>query len=318
MEHCFHPVRRYLDGLNWDGVRRLDNWLTWYAGAVETPYVAAVGSRMLIAAVARIYRPGCKADNVTILQARQGALKSTLVKTLAGQWFTDEIADLGSKDAAMQVAGVWILEIAELDSMSRAEGSKVKAFISRTADRFRPPYSRQVVEAPRQCIFVGTVNHDSYLKDETGARRFWPVTCGRIDIDELGTNRDQLWAEAVHQFRAGAAWWLDSDQLHDEAEVQQAARYDGDAWDELIAKWVARPEQRNDQGGHPMQPFSSTDESVTVSDILTHAIGKRSDQWTQADQNRVARSLKFLDWERYRRRLNGALVWQYRRKVECS
>jgi putative DNA primase/helicase len=172
-----------------------------------------------------------------------------------------------------------------------------------------------VIEAPRQCIFIGTVNHDNFLKDETGARRFWPVTCGAIDIPALECDRDQLWAESVHLFRAGAKWWLDTDELHEEVAIQQEQRYDGDAWDELITRWVENPTQRYDSTGHPIEPFNSTDQSVSISDVLTHAIGKRAELWTQVDQNRVARALKFLHWERYRRRSNGSLVWLYRRKA---
>jgi hypothetical protein len=239
MESKFHPVRDYLNDLKWDGVKRLDTWLTRYAGAAQARYVAAVGARWMIAAIARVYHPGIKADCMLILEAKQGAFKSTLFKTLAGDWFTDEIADLGSKDAAMQTSGVWIIEVGELDSMSRAESGKIKAFISRTTDRFRPPYGKQVLEAPRQCIFAGTVNHTNYLRDETGARRFWPVTCGKIGIPDLKADRNQLWAEAVHQFNNGANWWLDTDELNQEAEVEQLDRFDADVWDELIKAWLA-------------------------------------------------------------------------------
>ena len=313
MENGFHPVRHYLESLEWDGVERLKNWLTTYAGAPDTPYFSAVGARWMIAAIARIFRPGCKADCMLILEAVQGALKSTLFKTLGGNWYTDEIADLGTKDSAMQTAGVWIIEVAELDSMSRSESGRIKAFMSRTTDRFRPPYGRQVIEAPRQCVFAGTVNHASYLKDETGGRRFWPVACGRIDIDALARDRDQLWAEALKLFRDGAKWWLDTDELNRQADAQQQERYEGDAWDELIARWIANPEQRTDASGHPLQPFTSTDESVTVTDVLIHAIGKRPEAWTQADQSRVARSLKSLHWERYKRRVGTNFAWHYRR-----
>jgi predicted P-loop ATPase len=313
MEGKFHPVREYLDALEWDGVRRLEVWLSRYAGAGQTRYVAAVGSRWMIAAAARVYKPGIKADCMLILEAKQGALKSTLFKTLAGDWFTDEIADLGSKDAAMQTSGVWIIEVGELDSMSRAESGKIKAFMSRTTDRFRPPYGKQVMEAPRQCIFAGTVNHANYLKDETGARRFWPVACGKIDIPGLTADRNQLWAEAVHQFRNGANWWLDTEELNREAEAQQAERYDGDAWDELIQEWVDKPEQRNDSSGHPILPFTSTRDAVTVTDVLIHAIGKRQDQWTQQDTNRVARALKSMDWVRLKQRFVGGFRWEYKR-----
>lgn len=136
----FHPVRQKLDSLKWDGTKRIDGWLSLYLGVAPSPYTNAVGARWLISAVARLYEPGVKADCALILEGEQGLMKSTALKALAEPWFTDEIADLGSKDAAMQTRGVWVIEIAELDSMSRAEVSKIKSFISRSTDRFRPPY----------------------------------------------------------------------------------------------------------------------------------------------------------------------------------
>src|SRR5208282_1506986 len=126
----------------------------------------------------------------------------------------DEIEDLGSKDAAMQTRGVWVIVIAELDSMNRGEVSKIKAFISRATDRFRPPYGKRLVESPRQCVFAGSVNHSNYLRDETSGRRFWPVACTRILIEDLARDRDQLWAEAVVRYRAGERWWLDTAELN--------------------------------------------------------------------------------------------------------
>src|SRR3954470_4414477 len=139
-DHSFHPVEDYLGGLQWDGTPRVDDWMARYLGADQSPYVSAVGRAVLIAAAARIRVPGCKVDTVPIIEGRQGIGKSSGARTLFEPWFTDEIAELGSKDAAMQTRGAWLIEIAELDSMSRAEVSRVKAFVSRSTDRFRPPY----------------------------------------------------------------------------------------------------------------------------------------------------------------------------------
>jgi predicted P-loop ATPase len=194
-DHPFHPVRTYLNSLYWDGIERVDRWLTTYLGADDTEYSRAVGSRWLISAVARIFRPGAKADCCLILEGPQGIRKSTALRTIAGEYFTDELADLGSKDAAMQTRGVWIIELSELDNLGHAEVARIKAFISRTTDRFRPPYGMRLVESPRQCVFAGTVNHGTYLRDETGGRRFWPIVCGCIDVDALARDRDQLWAK---------------------------------------------------------------------------------------------------------------------------
>lgn len=139
----------------------------------EGNYSYAVGARWMLSAVARIYRPGAKADYCVILEGPQGIKKSTALRTLAGEYFTDELADWGSKDAALQIRGVWIVEISELDSLVRSEIASIKAFMSRSADRFRPPFGKRVVECQRQCVFAGTVNHTEYLRDETGARRSW-------------------------------------------------------------------------------------------------------------------------------------------------
>ncbi len=173
----YHPPRDYLGALTWDKTARLNNWLVNYLGVEATPYARAVGQRFLISAVARLFEPGVKADSVPILEGPQDAGKSTAANILGAPWFTDELADFGSKDAAEQTIGVWIVELAELGSLSRPEVAKIKSFTSRTCDRFRPSYGRRVKTFPRQCVFVGTINQDTYLRDETGGRRFWPVNC---------------------------------------------------------------------------------------------------------------------------------------------
>lgn len=199
-----------MKGLQSDSVERLDRWLSTYLGCEDTEYSGAVGSRWLISAVTRIFHPGAKADCCLILEGPQSIRKSTALRTLAGEYFTDELADLGSKDAAMQTRCGWIIELSELDSLSNSDVARIKAFMSRTTVRFRPPYGMRLVEWPRQCVFAGTVNQTTYLRDETGGRRFWPVAAGRIDIDALARDRDPLWAEAKARFDAGAAWWLET------------------------------------------------------------------------------------------------------------
>src|SRR4051794_26838513 len=186
-----HPVRDYLNGLVWDGVPRLEAWTLTYLGAADTPLNRAFGSLWAISAVARIMRPGIKADHMLILEGPQGAKKSSALKAIAGEeWFTDELAEIGSKDAAQQMRGTWIIEIAELDAISRAEVSRIKAFLTRTTDRYRPPYERYIVTVPRQCVFAGSVNPETYLRDETGNRRFWPINCGTIELEALVQDRD--------------------------------------------------------------------------------------------------------------------------------
>jgi predicted P-loop ATPase len=276
----------------------VDSWLSTYLGAEDTEYIRAIGSRWLISAVARIFRPGAKADCCLILEGPQGIRKSTALRALAGEFFTDELADLGSKDAAMQTRGVWIIELSELDSLSHSEVARIKAFMSRTTDRFRPPYGMRLVESPRQCVFAGTVNHSTYLRDETGGRRFWPINCDRIDVESLARDRDQLWAEAKARFEAGCVWWLDSADLVRMASDEQTERYEGDPWEEVIGRW------------------SDDRSNVSISEILEKCLQKPQGLWTQSDKNRAARCLRFLGWERYRERQGARLEWRYRRRAD--
>ena len=250
----------------------------------DSPYVRAVGSRFPISAVARVLDPGCQADHMLILEGPQGILKSSALRALAGApWFTDRISNLGGKDSSMEVAGVWFIEMSELDALTRATNSAIKSFITRRNDRFRPPYGKHVMEQPRQCVFVGSINPmGGYLRDPTGARRFWPVTCGVIDLEALVRDRDQLWAEAVVRFQAGACWWLETPELEAMATAEQEARLEVDAWEEKVSKWLAG---RSD---------------VSVGEVLVGALGVPPESWSQPAQNRVAAILKSNGFKRYR------------------
>jgi predicted P-loop ATPase len=315
-DRVFHPVREYLDSLSWDGVLRIDDWLSNYLGATDTPYIRAVGTRWLISAIARIFEPGSQADCALILEGQQGIRKSSALRTLGQRWFTDRLSDLGSKDAAMETKGVWIIEIAELDTMSRSEVGTVKAFMTRTVDRFRPPYGKRLVDFPRQCVFAGSVNPEGgYLKDATGGRRSWPVPCGTIDLAALARDRDQLWAEARHRYRQGEPWWLETRELEALAGKEQAARYQGDAWDDLIRGYVERGANRMGNSYRDMTVDVGNEHApdVSVAEILQHVLGIEKGHWTQVDQNRVARSLTSMGFERYRARRGASREWRYRR-----
>ncbi|MGJ4927492.1 VapE domain-containing protein [Bradyrhizobium sp. HKCCYLRH3095] len=316
-----HPVRDYLRSLSWDGTPRIESWTLAYLGADDTRLNRAFGALWMISAVARIMRPGVKVDHMLILEGPQGAKKSSALKVLAGaDWFTDELAEIGSKDAAQQMRGVWVIEIAELDAISRAEVSRIKAFLTRTTDRYRPPYGRYVVEVARQCVFAGSVNPDTYLRDETGNRRFWPVRCGSIDLDALARDRDQLWAEAAARFDAGAVWWLDEPELIAMAAAEQDARYQSDAWDALIERWLTFEKRRVDHGGFGYDDWRDEEiertnplMDVSVGEILEGALGIEPARWTKADQMRVGAFLKTKQWERYQARIGTLREWRYRR-----
>jgi predicted P-loop ATPase len=291
----FHPVRDYLNGLHWDRRPRVTNWLTSHLGVDRSDYSEAVGQRFLISAVARVMAPGCKADAMLIIEGLQGVGKSKAIDCLVGQWFSDELSDVGTKDASLQLGGAWVFELSELDAMQRSDVAKLKAFLSRRTDRFRPPYGRRVIEVPRQCVFIGTTNSESYLRDETGARRFWPVKAHTIDIAAIQRDRDQLWAEAIDLYRAGHVWWIDNSDIASAARQEQDERYSGDPWDDAIAKHVELHRE------------------TSVGEILREVFHIEPAQWKQADQTRVARSLTSLGWIKYQHRSGDRREWRYRR-----
>ncbi len=220
-KNLFHPVLEYLDTIEWDGKPRLASWLSDYLNACgPADYLAAVGSAWIKSAVARVLFPGCKVDCVLVLEGEQGAGKSRAAAALAVQpdWFTDSLPDLHSKDAALQLAGKWIIELSELSAIRRSEIENVKGFLSRQTDTYRPPYAARTVQQPRQSVFIATTNSHAYLNDASGNRRFWPVRVGRIDVAALERDRGQLLCEALIRVRAGEVWHLT------DAEAQLALR----------------------------------------------------------------------------------------------
>ena len=214
-ENTVHPVRDYLRGVVWDGVPRIDDWLIkWHHAEGPVDYVRLVSRCWLIGSVARIMQPGCQMDNALVLESSQGVGKSTAMRVMCGdEYFGDSLPHIGvNKDAADYVRGKWIIEIGELSGIHRSDVDSVKAFITRREEKFRPAYGRKEISYLRQCTFVGTVNRDAYLRDDTGNRRYWPVRVGLADIDGLVGVRDQLWAEAVASFDRGTPWWFESDE----------------------------------------------------------------------------------------------------------
>jgi predicted P-loop ATPase len=227
-ERSFHPVRDYLDRLEWDGTERASKLFGGYFGSSSDPiYAAAIGKMFLISLVARAYDPGCQADYVPVIEGQQGIFKSTALRVLGGDWFSDDLPDVAmGKEASQYLRGKWLIEVAEMHAMSKVEVSHLKSFITRREERYRPSYGRREVFEPRQCIFIGTTNREVYLRDETGNRRFWPVAAGMIDLEGLVRDRDQLFAEAVALYRKGEQHWPDRDFEKRFIVKEQQARYE--------------------------------------------------------------------------------------------
>ena len=298
-EYKFHPVLEYLYSLTWDGQDRLDEWPINYLGCKDSAFVRAVAAKWMISAVARVEQPGCKADCALVLEGIQDLGKSTVFRILGEPWFSDEIAALGTRDASEQVVGMWLIELAELDALTRAaDVAAAKAFMSRQVDRFRPAYGHRVIKYRRQCVFGGTVNSGGWQRDETGGRRWWPLECTQIDLDGLALIRDQLWAEAHARYISGETWWLEDRVVLNEAREEQARRHETDAWEPTVLGWAA-----------------GKIEGVTMSDILTSSgcLDIKKGDIRRDQQMRVSSILRTNGWVRRQKEneQTGVREWRY-------
>jgi hypothetical protein len=310
-ESSFHPICDYLDGLRWDGSKRLDTWLSDHLGAEQSPYTHGIGRMFLIAMVARVFKPGCKADYVPVFQGVQGARKSTACRILAGPWFSDNLPDLRGDQVrvSQHIRGKWLIELAELSAMNKVENADLKAFITRNEERFTPKFGRKEVLEERQCVFAGTTNKPVYLRDETGGRRFWPVKVGTIDTDALAHDRDQLFAEATAAFRAGEAWWPDADFEREHVAPEQEAAFEADAWEESISRYLSglepvRPTPPATERQKPDRP-----KCVTLLKVAREALFVETAKLGTADQRRIAAAMERLGWDRGARGGNGERFW---------
>lgn len=247
-EKTFHPVRDYLLSRRWDGVARVETWLPDYCGAANTPLIRAWGKLVLVAAVRRARQPGCKFDNMLVLEAKQGAGKSSVARILGGEWFSDGL-QLGqtAKETIEQTTGAWIVEIAELSGLPAREVEHIKHQLSRQSDKARLAFERSTSEIARQFIMIGTTNDDRYLRDHTGNRRFLPVVVGldaEIELERLRNDRDQLWAEAVELERNYGLELTIPRGLWAEAERVQARRVVIDPVEEHLEELLGDPELR--------------------------------------------------------------------------
>lgn len=276
---AFHDTRNecktWLKSHAWDGVRRLSYLMSEGLGAEENPYTEAVGRCWVMSMVARVFQPGCKVDTVPVLEGTQGAGKSTALRILGGKWFTECHENVTHKDFYEVLKGHMLVEIAEMHSFTRAEVERIKGIISCQMDRYRKSYGRNTENHPRQTVLACTTNRDDWQRDDTGARRFWPVRCGNVNHDWLRNNRGQLFAEAVHLFNQGESWWdVPLDLQNEEVE----SRRDSDSWEAVIGAWLWN------------QPRPTTSE--ILSDCLKIEVGRHD----QLAQKRVGRVMRVLGW----------------------
>lgn len=283
MQNRFHPIRDYLKQCHDQWLRAgspsgyATQWLERYLGAKETPATRLFEKTWLISAVARIFEPGCKADNVLILEGKTGLGKSTALSILGGSWFSDAFLNFGDKDSLMLIHDNWILEMPELDRFKKVDVDRAKSFFSKTIDKYRAPYGSNIIEAPRQCVFAGTTNTQDYLRDSTGNRRYMPVEClTKLDTQALQRDRDLIWGEAVDLYLRGEPWWYD-DTLNYVCEAQEA-RFSEDVWQEVIEDYL---EGRS---------------GITIQLILTDCLKIPLERCTKLERNRVADILRCLDW----------------------
>lgn len=296
----YHPVRNYLDGLRWDGEERIEEWLIRFAGAEDTPFVRAVSRIVLIAAVRRIRKPGCKFDEMLVLESPEGTGKSTCFSILAGDYFTD-CAPLHApaREVIELLRGRWIVECADLAGMRKGEVETLKAFLSRTEDSATLKYKEETTRFKRQCIFVGTTNESSYLLSTTGNRRFWPVKVAAISHLTLTLLRDQLWAEAAACEADGESIRLPED-LWEDARQEQELRMPIDEWEGLVADWLETQERERNL-------LSPAGPRTTLSKVADGALGLKADKLDQRVIERIAKCLRKAGW--YMKRSNSKRWW---------
>ena len=294
-ENKYNGLTNWLDSLAWDGVPRLDSWLIDYVGATDNEYIRCVGRKWLIGAIARAYQPGCKFDYMLVLEGLQGMGKSTLFAVLSNGWFLDDLKSFEGREAAEKLQGTWIVEVAELNGFKKSDSEAIKSFITRQVDRYRPPYAKFAVDRKRSCVFAGTTNQETYLKDVTGNRRFWPVRCSSVNIEGLKANRDQLLAEAIQRYHDGEELTLPED-LFEFAAKEQEARLESDTWEEVIASELEtkKPDQ------------------ITTTEILRDYLGIEIGKQSKLDQMRVGNVMATMSgWCKKRVSRGQKRIWAY-------
>lgn len=282
-QRTVHPVRDYLERLEWDGKERIGTFLKYLFGAPDSPYIRAIGRAWLISAVARVMQPGCKVDTMLILEGPQGIRKSSALRALTSDaWFVELSSAIDPRETAQLLRGKWIGELPELAAFKRTRDSEtIKSFLSRQFDTYRAPYAFRSQDFPRQSVLAGSTNEERYVKDPTGARRLWPVPCSVINVRHVEIERDQLWAEATLAFKRGDPWYLTDDSLVKEAVAAQSDRFEESPWTQPVADYC---EKRGVMG-------------VTVEEVMISCLGIDLSKWTHKETGDVGVILRRQGWE---------------------
>jgi predicted P-loop ATPase len=298
--NTYSPVRDYLTSVADVEPINLENLALRYFGT-DNPLHATLLKRTLIAAVARVFEPGCKVDTLCILQGDQGFLKSTFWETLTSKaWFTDNLNDANEKDEKLKLRRYWMLEFSEFETAyRRKEVEQLKAFLSSRIDSLRRPYGRAIEDFPRTSIFVGSTNGQEFLHDPTGERRYWVIPVKqKIPIQMLGKERDRIWAAAVQLYRAGEQWWLTPEE---DALLTQANQgwQSSDAWEVDILSYL------------------QTKSICTISELLNKAIAIELQHQGKAEQMRVGSILRRNGWKKapLQKRIDGKPQWYWEKVV---
>lgn len=295
----FDPVKKYLEGLKWDGTPRVNFLMRDYCGVEygRSEHVQRISRRFMVGAVARAFRPGCQMDTVLLLQGAQGLGKTSFVRALGGPFMAELHMDVSNKDTLQAIAGRWFVELSELAAARKTDVESMRAFITRRVDVMRLPYGRITEEFPRRCVFVGTTNDDEPLTDTHGNRRYWPITVGRIDVHALERDRDQLFAEAVQAFKAGERWWLDEEE-QDVADKEAGLYVAVDAWVDLIRDWILRI------------PMEQRPKQLSLHAVASKALLLDPNQLTRGAMVRLGFALKRLDFVRIGDKSGGVVLYQ--------
>lgn len=302
-EQTFHPVHDYLATLTWDGVSRVDTWLRDYGRAEDSEYCRTVSALVLLAAVRRVKHPGCKFDEMLVLESGQGLNKSTALKALCpnSDWFSDDLPlNIDAKQMIERTLGKWIIEASDLAGKRKAEIEQLKATLSRQVDGpARLAYARVSIERPRQFIIIGTTNSESYLSDSTGARRFWPVTVQKFDVESLHRDCDQLWAEAVVREAKNESIRL-PEHLWSVAGEHQEQRRVEDAWESTIEEAIDDLVRAN-----------STGRKQIATTVIWELLGIETARRDRLGALRISEIMQKLGFQRWKIRVGGKLVNGY-------